>query len=43
MVCVVGQAQYADGVLQGVVGVNPVCIGGSVCIARLGYIQVVIR
>ena len=33
---VVGQAHYVEGVLQGVVGVDPVCIGGSVCNGGLG-------
>ena len=31
-----GQAQYVEGVLQSVVGVDPVWIGGSVCKGRLG-------
>ena len=36
MLHVMGKAQYVEGVLQGVVGVDPVCIGGSVCKGRLG-------
>ena len=36
MLHVLGQAQYVKEVLQGVVGVDPVCIGGSVCKDRLG-------
>ena len=31
MLHVVGQARYVEGVLHSVVGVDPVCIGGSVC------------
>ena len=40
MLHVVGQAQYVEGacipVLQGVVEVDSVCIGGSICRGELG-------
>ena len=36
MLHVVGQAQYVEGVLHDVVGVDSVCIGGSVCKGGLG-------
>ena len=36
MLHVVGQAHYVEGVQQGVVGVDPVFIGGSICKGRLG-------
>ena len=39
MLHVEGQAQYVDGVLHGVVGVNPVCIGGSICKGGQEYVQ----
>ena len=32
MVYMLEQAQYVEGVLQGVVGVNPSCIGASACL-----------
>ena len=31
MLHMVRQAQYVEGVMQGVLEVDPVCIGGSVC------------
>ena len=36
MLHVVGQAQYVEGVLQSVVVVDPVGIGGSICKGGLG-------
>ena len=36
MLCMVGQAQYVERLLQGIVEVDPVCIGRSICNGRLG-------
>ena len=35
MLHMVGQAQSVMGMLQGIVGVDSLCIGGSVCKGRL--------
>ena len=37
--CGGGQAQYVEWVLQCVVGVDPVCIGGSICTGGLGIVE----
>ena len=36
MLHMVGQARYEAGVLHSVVGIDPVCIGGSICNGGLG-------